>query len=91
MPEPCRTCPERAADFGGCRCQAYHLTGDMTVTDPSCALAPDHDIVRRARTHLNIGATASGTRALEASTPTTPPPDPDLIRLRRPPTVPLTG
>ena len=49
MPAPCRTCPERGVDFGGCRCQAYHLTGDMTATDPSCQLAPDHDIIVRAR------------------------------------------
>ena len=28
MKEPCRSCPERSKDFGGCRCQAYLLTGD---------------------------------------------------------------
>ena len=49
MPSPCRTCDARTADFGGCRCQAYHLTGDMTATDPACALSPHHDIVLRAR------------------------------------------
>jgi pyrroloquinoline quinone biosynthesis protein E len=48
MPEPCRSCPQRTVDFGGCRCQAYHLTGDMTVTDPACALAPQHDLILRA-------------------------------------------
>ena len=58
MPAPCRTCPERGVDFGGCRCQAYHLTGDMTVTDPSCQLAPDHDIVRRARADAELAGTA---------------------------------
>jgi pyrroloquinoline quinone biosynthesis protein E len=40
MPEPCRSCPEREIDFGGCRCQAAILTGDPTQTDPSCGLAP---------------------------------------------------
>ncbi|MGH7278108.1 MAG: pyrroloquinoline quinone biosynthesis protein PqqE, partial [Candidatus Rokuibacteriota bacterium] len=25
MREPCRTCDRRAIDFGGCRCQAFHL------------------------------------------------------------------
>jgi pyrroloquinoline quinone biosynthesis protein E len=49
MPEPCRSCPERAKDFGGCRCQAFALTGDASATDPACALAPSHDVVVRAR------------------------------------------
>ncbi|MCZ6784753.1 MAG: pyrroloquinoline quinone biosynthesis protein PqqE [Proteobacteria bacterium] len=49
MPHPCRTCPERARDFGGCRCQAYFLTGDAARTDPACALAPQHDLVVAAR------------------------------------------
>lgn len=49
MREPCRSCPERERDFGGCRCQAYHLTGDASATDPACALAPDHGIIVAAR------------------------------------------
>lgn len=49
MREPCRSCPERARDFGGCRCQAFLLTGDAAATDPACALAPEHAIVRDAR------------------------------------------
>ncbi len=40
MKEPCRSCPEKAKDFGGCRCQAYLLTGDMTNADPVCSLSP---------------------------------------------------
>ena len=28
MKEPCRTCPERFKDFGGCRCQAWLLSGE---------------------------------------------------------------
>jgi PqqA peptide cyclase len=42
MKEPCRSCPERTKDFGGCRCQAYMLTGDATNTDPVCSLSPHH-------------------------------------------------
>jgi pyrroloquinoline quinone biosynthesis protein E len=42
MREPCRDCPERARDFGGCRCQAHALTGDAASTDPACALSPEH-------------------------------------------------
>ncbi len=49
MPEPCRTCDRRATDFGGCRCQAYHLTGDAAATDPACSLAPSHALVGAAR------------------------------------------
>jgi pyrroloquinoline quinone biosynthesis protein E len=45
MAEPCRSCPRKDADFGGCRCQAYLLTGDAAATDPVCALSPQHDIV----------------------------------------------
>ena len=45
MPEPCRSCDRRTQDFGGCRCQAMLLTGDATVTDPVCTLAPRHDLV----------------------------------------------
>lgn len=46
MPEPCRSCDEREKDLGGCRCQAYLLTGDPTRTDPVCDKSPDHDRVR---------------------------------------------
>ena len=42
MREPCVTCPRRELDFGGCRCQAFALTGDASATDPVCHLAPDH-------------------------------------------------
>ena len=46
MAEPCRSCSHRAEDFGGCRCQAYALTGDAARTDPACALSPDHGLIR---------------------------------------------
>ena len=42
MPEPCRSCDRREIDWGGCRCQAFALTGDAGRTDPACALSPDH-------------------------------------------------
>jgi len=45
MQEPCRTCARRDVDFGGCRCQAFALTGDARATDPVCHLAPHHDAV----------------------------------------------
>jgi len=49
MAEPCRSCDRRSTDFGGCRCQAYHLTGDAAATDPACSLAPRHALVEAAR------------------------------------------
>ena len=45
MKEPCRSCPEREKDFGGCRCQAYLLTGDPANADPVCRLSPDRGLV----------------------------------------------
>jgi pyrroloquinoline quinone biosynthesis protein E len=42
MREPCASCPRRSEDFGGCRCQAFALTGDARATDPVCHLSPDH-------------------------------------------------
>jgi pyrroloquinoline quinone biosynthesis protein E len=49
MQEPCRSCPERSRDFGGCRCQAFALTGDAAATDPACSLAPAHAQIEAAR------------------------------------------
>jgi len=48
MQEPCRSCPEKTKDFGGCRCQAFLLTGDATRADPVCSLSPDHPVVAAA-------------------------------------------
>ena len=45
MPQPCRSCDRRTRDFGGCRCQAFLLTGDAATTDPVCILAPTHGVV----------------------------------------------
>jgi pyrroloquinoline quinone biosynthesis protein E len=55
MKEPCRSCDEKEHDLGGCRCQAYLLTGDPANADPVCDKSPMHDeavvrIVRRAAT-----------------------------------------
>jgi len=42
MQEPCKSCARRELDFGGCRCQAFALTGDARSTDPVCHLSPRH-------------------------------------------------
>ena len=52
MQEPCRSCDERHKDFGGCRCQAFMVTGDAAAADPVCSKSPQHEkiveFVRRA-------------------------------------------
>jgi len=54
LPDPCRTCDRRTTDFGGCRCQAFHVTGDVGATDPACSLAPDHDHIVSIRTRASL-------------------------------------
>ena len=45
MKEPCRSCDDRTKDFGGCRCQAFQLTGDATNTDPVCDKSEHHHVI----------------------------------------------
>jgi len=46
MREPCRSCPQRELDWGGCRCQALALTGQADAADPACAYSPAHAALR---------------------------------------------
>jgi len=62
MKEPCRSCPERSKDFGGCRCQAYLLTGDPDNTDPVCDLSPQHALVTEAVARAERAAADSAQR-----------------------------
>jgi PqqA peptide cyclase len=55
MPETCKSCDRRERDFGGCRCQAFLLTGDASATDPVCILAPAHGVVEDALVRVNSG------------------------------------
>jgi len=48
MQEPCRSCDEKAKDFGGCRCQAYLLSGDMNATDPVCSKSTQRHLIDEA-------------------------------------------
>lgn len=61
MKEPCRSCPERSKDFGGCRCQAYLLTGDPDNADPVCDLSPYHERVTEAVARAELRAGTQGT------------------------------
>lgn len=47
LPSPCRSCPRKEEDFGGCRCQTFALTADAGRTDPACSLSPDHGLLRK--------------------------------------------
>ena len=48
MKDPCRTCPEKEKDLGGCRCQAFMLSGDAANADPVCAKSPHHHLIEAA-------------------------------------------
>jgi pyrroloquinoline quinone biosynthesis protein E len=56
MAEPCRSCERREIDWGGCRCQAFALTGDAARTDPACALSADHSLLVGARREADEAA-----------------------------------
>jgi pyrroloquinoline quinone biosynthesis protein E len=43
MKDPCSNCERKRTDFGGCRCQAFQLTGDAANTDPACSLSERHE------------------------------------------------
>jgi pyrroloquinoline quinone biosynthesis protein E len=62
--EPCRSCDQREVDHGGCRCQAFLLTGDATAADPVCGLSPRHDLVVAARAAAAQAAPALTLRRL---------------------------
>jgi len=47
MSETCRSCDDHEHDHGGCRCQAFLLTGSAEATDPVCPKSPDRGQVDR--------------------------------------------
>jgi PqqA peptide cyclase len=55
MKEPCKSCEFREIDFGGCRCQAFALTGDAANTDPACTLSPLHEKIFKLAEHEAAG------------------------------------
>jgi pyrroloquinoline quinone biosynthesis protein E len=48
MKEPCRSCSEKENDLGGCRCQAYLLSGDAEGADPICTKSPNRHLIDQA-------------------------------------------
>jgi pyrroloquinoline quinone biosynthesis protein E len=77
MPDPCRSCDLKEIDFGGCRCQAFALTGDAARTDPVCHLSPDHGLVEAAVAAANDPMRSQGSLI----------PRPQVVRLKVGPTV----
>jgi PqqA peptide cyclase len=56
MPEPCRSCPQKEIDFGGCRCQAALLTGNAVNTDPVCEFSPNRTFVDAVLRDINLSS-----------------------------------
>ncbi|MDH5205514.1 MAG: pyrroloquinoline quinone biosynthesis protein PqqE [Hylemonella sp.] len=48
MKDPCRSCPEKEIDLGGCRCQALMLSGDAANADPVCSKSAHHHLIEQA-------------------------------------------
>lgn len=49
MPDMCQSCSDKDQDYGGCRCQAFMMTGDAKNADPVCGKSPDHYKILNAR------------------------------------------
>jgi pyrroloquinoline quinone biosynthesis protein E len=64
MTEPCRSCGEKEKDFGGCRCQAYLLTGDMYATDPVCSKSPNRHVIDEAIASARTAALSDNEKPL---------------------------
>jgi pyrroloquinoline quinone biosynthesis protein E len=65
MREPCRSCPRKTIDYGGCRCQALALTGEAREADPVCHLSPHHDKVLKVAVLAAQGEDAGGAAAYD--------------------------
>ncbi|HET7502819.1 MAG TPA: pyrroloquinoline quinone biosynthesis protein PqqE [Kofleriaceae bacterium] len=65
LAEPCRSCDRREIDHGGCRCQAFLLTGDATAADPVCELSPHHELVVEARAAASVAPPVLTLRRLQ--------------------------
>jgi pyrroloquinoline quinone biosynthesis protein E len=63
MSDTCLSCDQHPIDHGGCRCQAFLVTGDAAATDPVCPKSPDRHLIDAA---LDAAVTQAGT-ALSAT------------------------
>lgn len=74
LPLPCRECPDRVIDFGGCRCQAALLTGDSHATDPVCSLSPHHQVLQELVEKAQASVENAAWKPRQNPTLETPPP-----------------
>ena len=56
MPKPCQGCERAELDWGGCRCQAFAITGEAANTDPACKLSPQHEKMQELATAVTSSA-----------------------------------
>ena len=56
MPEPCRSCPQKEIDFGGCRCQAALVSGNAATTDPVCEFSVNRTLVDEVLRGVNLSS-----------------------------------
>ena len=67
------SCARREQDFGGCRCQAFLITGDARAADPVCHLSPQHGRDRTTgRGARRRRPTATATQLITANLPNSP-------------------
>lgn len=64
MKEPCSSCDRKGTDFGGCRCQAFLVTGDATTTDPVCSLSPQRVQIKELIAAANETSPASSSEGV---------------------------
>ena len=58
MSDTCLSCDQHPVDHGGCRCQAFLVTGDAAATDPVCPKSPDRHLIDAA---LDAAVAQAGT------------------------------
>jgi len=56
MPEPCRSCPQKEIDFGGCRCQAALVSGNAATTDPVCEFSVNRTLIDEVLRSVNLSS-----------------------------------
>lgn len=65
MSDRCKACPRRDIDFGGCRCQAFAVTGNAAETDPACIKSPFHEDLRAFSTSTTVHKRVIGASSTE--------------------------
>ena len=59
MSDTCGSCDDHGKDFGGCRCQAFLVTGDAAATDPVCPKSEHRGCIDEVLSQAQQGRDAS--------------------------------